>query len=94
MKREESIKWMKSEQGRIDLEYDTQENRDRYEAYDMAIDALSDKRKRDIENAVIDRVLEIIDKAQTYKMEVGSTDLYVDREALKEDVLDLKGDEE
>ena len=41
----------------------------------------------------IDRVLEIIDKAQTYKMEVGSTDLYVDREELREAVLTLKGGE-
>ena len=40
----------------------------------------------------IDRVLEIIDEAQTYKMAVGSTDLFIDREAFRDEVLALKGE--
>ena len=41
----------------------------------------------------LDDVLEIIDKAQTYKMAVGSTDLFIDREAFRDEVLALKGGE-
>ena len=41
----------------------------------------------------IDDVLEIIDKAQTYKMAVGSTDLFIDRESFRDEVLALKGGE-
>lgn len=45
-------------------------------------------------NGLIDRVLEIIEKAQTYKMAVGSTDLFIDREAFRDEVLALKGGEQ
>ena len=42
----------------------------------------------------LDDVLEIIEKAQTYKMAVGSTDLFIDREAFRDEVLALKGEQE
>lgn len=41
----------------------------------------------------MDKMLEIIDKAQTYKMAVGSTDLYIDREEFRNEVLALKGEQ-
>ena len=41
----------------------------------------------------IKAVLEIIDKAQKYKMAVGSTDLFIDREAFRDEVLALKGEQ-
>lgn len=50
--------------------------------------------RADERQKVIDLVLEIIDEAQTYKMAVGSTDLFIDREALRDRVLDLKGGEQ
>ena len=41
----------------------------------------------------IKAILQIIDEAQTYKMAVGSTDLFIDREAFRDEVLALKGGE-
>ena len=65
---------------------------------DYNLESYSDKvwqggRKFGREQA-IDDVLEIIDKAQTYKMAVGSTDLFIDREAFRDEVLALKGGEQ
>lgn len=51
MTHEESIKRLQSEQRRIDLEYDTRENHERYEAYEMAIAALEEQitKEKDIQ---------------------------------------------
>ena len=42
----------------------------------------------------LDDVIELIEIAQTYKMAVGSTDLFIDREAFRDEVLALKGEQE
>lgn len=41
-----------------------------------------------------DRVLEIIDTAQTYKMYPGQEDKYIDKRVMREAVLALKGGEQ
>lgn len=42
----------------------------------------------------IKAVLEIIDTAQTYKMQEGETDTYIDKRVLRDAVKALKGGEE
>lgn len=66
-------------------------------AFLMAIDALSDKRKKDIENAVIDRVLEIIDwdisQTSNERESISKSARMSELRFLREKVETLKGGE-
>ena len=68
-------------------------------AFLMAIDALSDKRKKDIENAVIDRVLEIINAEHdsvTNRMNIDEeyVSVYTVIKEIRAALLALKGGEQ
>ena len=68
-------------------------------AFLMAIDALSDKRRKDIENAVIDRVLEIINAEHdsvTNRMNIDEeyVSVYTVIKEIRAAVLALKGGEQ
>lgn len=41
---------------------------------------------KEIQEKIINEVLDLIDTAQTYKMEAGETDTYIDKQALRDAV--------
>lgn len=83
MSREEAIKIIKEckEKGFKHTFYTLNEY---YTALDMAIKALR------CEDTFFDKVLEIIDTSQTYKMTAGEGDTYIDKRVLREAVEALR----